>query len=438
MSEHSLPLSPGPSLLAERAEAPLARRHTLSTRLAMAVEVIRGGLAELWAHKLRSFLTLTLLMLGVFSLVVMTSVMDGIRDKIATGFSGLSFDGSLMLVPKSPETTEEAKRFAMSPGLRYEDIGRLTTPNERVLAFIPRAFKQTTVRLPGGNERAFAIGTTPDYFPWQNRPIGSGRGLTEDDMKRRSAICVVGSSLGAKLFGGADPVGRSLQLEGQSLLIVGVLAPLQIMSDDTWIDANGILMPLETYMDRMDTTHKLSQVVVKLRGKEDVDEVTAMMVGRARQAHRGIEDIEVADLGAELVRANQQFEDQIWGWGVVLQSLGATVLLVGGVGVLSVMLISYSDRRFEIGLRKALGATDSEILVQFLLEALVLAALGACLGSLLGKVVCGALSASFPYGLVVNPFGLLLAWLSALGLSLAFGLYPALKASRLSPMEAMR
>ncbi len=437
MSEITLP-SPGPTVLSPADPAQALRRPGASVRLAMAVEVIRGGFVELWSHKLRSFLTLTLLTLGVFALVIMTSVMDGVRDKIATGFSGLSFDGSLQLVAKAPETTEQAKRFAMSPGLRYEDLGRLTAPNDKVLAYLPRAFKQTSVRLPGGNERTFAIGVTPDYFPWQNRAIGSGRALTEDDIKRRSAVCVVGGTMGSKLFGGADPVGRTIQLEGQSLIVVGVLAPLQIMSDDTWIDANGILMPLETYMDRMDTTHKLSQVVVKLRSKQDVDEATAMLVGRARQAHRGIEDIEVADLGAELVRANQQFEDQIWGWQVVLQSLGATVLLVGGVGVLSVMLISYSDRRFEIGLRKALGATDSEILVQFLLEALVLAALGACLGSLLGKVVCGALSASFPYGLVVNPFGLFLAWASALGLSLVFGLYPALKASRLSPMEAMR
>ena len=119
-------------------------------------------------------------------------------------------------------------------------------------------------------------------------------------------------------------------------------------------------------------------------------------------------------------------------------SLAATVLLVGGVGVLSVMLISFSDRRFEIGLRKAMGASDFEILVQFLLEACVLAAVGASLGTFVGAATCKALSANFPYGLVVNPMGLIVAWVTALVLAVTFGLYPAIRASRLSPMEAMR
>lgn len=119
-------------------------------------------------------------------------------------------------------------------------------------------------------------------------------------------------------------------------------------------------------------------------------------------------------------------------------SLAATVLLVGGVGILSVMLISFSDRRYEIGLRKAMGASDGEILTQFLLEACVLAAIGASVGTLLGAVLCEALSPKFPYGLIVNPIGLAVAWVVALALALLFGMYPALRASRLSPMEAMR
>ena len=109
-------------------EAANGGRLSARARLALYGEVIRTGFLELWAHKLRSVLTLTLLMLGVFALVVMTSVLDGVMDRIGTGFAGMSWDGTIMLAPKSPQTTEEQKRFAMSPGLRYEDLPRLTAP----------------------------------------------------------------------------------------------------------------------------------------------------------------------------------------------------------------------------------------------------------------------------------------------------------------------
>ena len=401
-------------------------------------EVVLSGFRELWSHKLRSILTLTLLALGVFALVVMTSVMDGVVDKVSTGFKGLSFDGTIQLNQKSPETTEEQKRFAMSPGLRYEDLSRLTSPHPKVRAFLPRAMRQTSIRIGTGLERTFATGVTADYFPWQNRPIASGRGLTDDDSRRRSAVAVLGGTLASKLFSGSDPVGRTISIDGQSFQVIGVLAPLQIMSDDTWLDANGLLMPIEAYMDRMDTKHALDRIYVKLAHKEDMTEVTSALLARARQAHHGIDDVETTDLAAELVRSYKRFEEEIWGWKVVMQSLAATVLLVGGVGVLSVMLISFSDRRYEIGLRKAMGATDHQIFVQFLLEALVLAVLGAFFGTLAGSFVCKALSSHFPWGLVVNAMGLITAWIVALVLSLVFGMYPAFRAMKLSPMEAMR
>ena len=401
-------------------------------------EVIRTGIVELWAHKVRSLLTLTLLMLGVFALVVMTSVLDGLMDKISTGFAGMSWDGTVRIAQKTPETGEERKRFAMSPGLRYEDLGRIASQNPKVLAFLPRAQKNVPVRITGDTERIFVSGVTADYAQMMNRPISIGRGLTEDDQRRRSTVAVVGATLASKLFGGADPVGRDLVADGVPFRIVGVQAPGMIFSDENYFDANGILIPLETYIDRMDPAHKLAQVTVKLRNQADMGEISAMLLGRVRQAHHGIEDVEVVDLDAEAAKSYQNFLEQMRGWKVVLLSLAGTVLLVGGVGVLSVMLISFSDRRFEIGLRKALGASDEEIFIQFLLEAVVLAAIGAALGTVSGAILCQALSASFPYGLVINPMGLLTAWLVALVLAVVFGLYPAFRAMRLSPMEAMR
>ena len=414
------------------------RRLSLGAKLSLGWEIVKGGLIELWAHKLRSTLTLTLLMLGVFTLVVMTSVLDGVMDKIATGFSGMSWDGTIVLAPDSPATTEEQKRFAMSPGLRAEDLPRLTAPDEKVLAYLPRATKMSAVKVAGGTERCWVNGVWPDYGRWMNRRIGMGRGLTDDDERRRSTVAVVGATLGSKLFGGADPVGRDITVEGVRFRVVGVQAPSQIFSEELWYDANGITIPLQTYLDRIDPDHKLSSVGVKLARKRDTAVVSATMIGRAKQAHHGIEDVKIVDLEAESARAWANFMDQMRGWRVVLTSLAATVLLVGGVGVLSVMLISFSDRRYEIGLRKAMGASDGEVFVQFLLEACVLAAVGASIGTFLGTVVCRALSANFPYGLVVNPMGLIVAWITALVLAVVFGMYPAIRASRLSPMEAMR
>jgi putative ABC transport system permease protein len=199
-----------------------------------------------------------------------------------------------------------------------------------------------------------------------------------------------------------------------------------------------MLVPLETFMDRFDPTHRLTQVSVKLNSTRDIKEISSMMLSRIRQAHHGIEDVEVVDLQDIGMRAWNRFLEEIRGWRIVLYSLAGTVLLVGGVGVLSVMLISFSDRRYEIGLRKSIGATDREIFIQFLLEAVVLAFLGAIAGSFAAAFLCQALSSSFPYGLVVNAMGLATAWFVALLLALVFGLYPAFRAMRLSPMEAMR
>jgi putative ABC transport system permease protein len=431
MSE-ALTLSPAVAVARSR------RRRSLGVRLALVWEVVTGGVRELWAHKLRSTLTLTLLMLGVFALVVMTSVLDGVKDKVSTGFSGMSWDGSILLAPRKPTTSEEQKRFAMSTGLVYEDLARLTAPHPKILGFSPRATKRSVVRVAGGTERIFVNGVSAEYASLMERPVGFGRGLTEDDQKRRSRVAVVGATLGSKLYGGTDPVGKDLVIEGTPFRIVGVLASGQMFNDEQWMDANGVLVPLAAYMDRIDPSHQLSQVTVKLRAKRDLDEVSAIVLGRIKQAHHGIEDVEIMNLDAELARAYEDFNGQMRGWSIVLFSLAGTVLLVGGVGVLSVMLISFSDRRYEIGLRKAMGADDHQILIQFLLEAMVLAAIGASIGTLGGSALCRALSDKFPWGLVVNPYGLALAWAIALALALVFGLYPAIRAARLSPMEAMR
>lgn len=412
--------------------------NSFALACSLGMEIVLSGLRELWAHKLRSFLTLTLLMLGVFAQVVLSSVLDGVVDKVRTGFAGMSWDGTLVLAEQAPRTPLEQRRFALSPGLRMEDLPRLTAPDPRIQAFLPRAYRQAPVLTAQGTEMGFVTGVTPDYIPVMNRRIASGRGLTPDDQALRRPVAVVGSTLASKLAGGADPVGRKVTVEGVPFQIIGVLAPLMIFNDDAYADANGVLVPIEAYMDRLQPSHKVDHLAVKLRASRDLKAVSDLMLDRARVAHHGIEDVKIVDLNAEATRSFRNFMAEMRNWRIVIACLAGTVLLVGGVGVLSVMLISFSDRRFEVGLRKAVGATDAEIFIQFLLEAAVLACLGSLAGTTLGAFVCRLVSDQFPYGIVINPFGLVTAWLVALGLATVFGMYPALRAMRLSPVEAMR
>lgn len=416
----------------------IKKRFTLVQNLALVGEVIVSGMQELWGHKLRSFLTLTLLMLGVFALVVMTSALDGLIDKTRTGFSSMGWDGTIVLAPRKPASKEETNRFAMSPGLRYEDLTRIALPHPQVTAYIPYTMAPTSIFINGKEEQVYITGTTADYFPILNRQIASGRPLTEKDQQRRSLVAVVGAALGGKLFNGADPVGRDVIVEGLSFRIVGMYAPKMLMTDKDTADTNGFTIPIETYMDRLDPDHSLEQIIVKLKRMSAMKEVSSLVLSRARQAHHGIEDVKIWDMGKELVKVNKELDKIVKGWRFVLNCLAGTVLLVGGVGILSVMLISFSDRRFEIGLRKSLGATDGQIFVQFLLEAIVLASLGAFSGTMAASFACTTLGHKFPYGLPLNVYGLLLGWIIALMLALIFGLYPAYRAKALSPMEAMR
>src|SRR4051794_38038331 len=249
------------------ASAPIRRRRSLGIRIALVWEVVTGGLIELWSHKLRSILTLTLLMLGVFALVVMSSVLDGVQDKVSTGFAGMSWDGTLVLVPKPAKTSEEQKRFAMSTGLRSDDLPRLTAPLSKVLGFSPRATKRSVVQGTTGAERIFVNGVTADYSFLMDRPIGLGRGLTADDQRRHSAVAVMGATLANKLFGGSDPVGKDLVIEGVPYRIVGVLAGGQMFNDEQYQDANGVLVPLETYMGRLGTHPPPPPITGKLEAK---------------------------------------------------------------------------------------------------------------------------------------------------------------------------
>jgi len=171
---------------------------------------------------------------------------------------------------------------------------------------------------------------------------------------------------------------------------------------------------------------------------ERLGEVKAEGQASRKIPHRGAEDFRVQNIAEETLRARQRATDQIHSWSVVLSAIASISLVVGGIGLLSVMLISIGERLYEIGLRKALGATDLEIFFQFLAEAVILSLLGGLLGIAGGVAITKAVSSSFRFGLPIQLGGLAIALSTALILGVLYGIYPALKASRLEPVEALR
>ena len=234
--------------------------------LALLWEVVRTAA---WSSSGRTscarLLTLTLLMLGVFALVVMTSVLDGVMDKIATGFAGMSWDGTVMLAPKAPETTEEQKRFAMSPGLRYEDLPRLTAPHPKVLAFLPRAH-QAAPR--SGSPAAPSASSSPASRPTTPLDEPADRaGPRPDRGRRAAALHGRRRRRDARLqaLRRRGPRGPRHHRRGRPLpdrRRPGPAARSSTRRSGTTPTASSI--PLETYMDRMDPDHKLAHVAVKL------------------------------------------------------------------------------------------------------------------------------------------------------------------------------
>jgi len=434
--------------------------------------------AELRENRGRASLQALGVVLGVASVLGGFAINDSMRqqaDRLFVRFGGLE---KLRVYPNpivkgGQPTALQAANLGL---LSADAAGGEALDPAAVAGVSVRRFDRVLVKSPATVQDRQVTGIGADFIPMEGYALAAGRGFTHSELETGAPVAILGTQAADSFFPTGSPVGQTLNLRGIPVTVVGtfqyrlfrfregaenifswenriIALPAAFVQKRLQGDPNlrldqvafklpraGDLMEFSRTLTgmlrtshRMQTDFRLDDVAVR-----DLQEVSALVRGRVRQAHHGIEDVEVKNLDAEAARSYQTFLGQIRGWKIVFLSLAGTVVLVGGVGVLSVMLISCSDRRYEIGLRKALGASDQEILVQFLLEAAVLGALGALAGTVAGAVLCQALSGRFPYGLVVDPFGLAMAWVVALVLALVFGLYPALRAMRLSPMEAMR
>ena len=405
-------------------------------------EIIRTVFGEIRHHKLRSVLTLLGIILGTLSITVLTSFLDGIIATVWAGLEDVGYDGVVLVVNQNARDLRESALFTRSEGLQPRDADVVFQRRKLVTAVAPMAFWEEIVRRDNVQRKARISGVTASFAMVRNRKAESGRFFNEADDQTFARVCVLGHRLKIRLFGREDAVGKTVKIGERLFTVVGVGRKLgnMFVEDDEFIEEmEGLYLPLSTlrkfYKGEQDP---LEVLAIKTEEVERLGDVRAEVLASLKLAHRGAEDFRVLNIAEELLRARQQITEQLRSWRIVLGSIAGISLAVGAIGLLSVMLIAIGERLYEIGLRKAIGATDFEVFLQFLAESVILSLLGGLLGIAGGIAITKAAGSAFRSGLPIRIDGFLIALGIALVLGIISGTYPALKASRMEPVEALR
>lgn len=404
-------------------------------------EAVRATLAEILAHKLRSGLTLTGVVLGTLAVVLMVTLIEAVKVMVWEGIRGLGFDGVMFVSQRPPEDPIERKKQGFSRGLTVRDMAVVREGAETLDAVAAVRLTEKVVTARGVSRRVRVFGVTPSYAAVHDREVTVGRWFVLSDEEERRTVAVLGAELAETLFGSDNPVGREVRIGEVSFQVVGVEKRLgNRFANSGWTrrEMQGVLVPLTTFGTYLQGGERLAVLSVRTSEKENLHLVKAEVERLLRRAHRGISDFEVENIADEMLRAEKEITALLRNWTVVLAAIASISLLVGAVGIYSVMKISLVERLYEIGLRKAIGATDGAILLQFLVESTTLSALGGLFGCGLGAVIARALSPHFEAGLPLSPLGLALGISFAVAAGVFAGVFPSLAAARLTPVEALR
>jgi len=403
-------------------------------------EALRTTFTEVWAHKMRSLLTLCGVVLGTMAVVTMVSLIEAVKVEIWSGIDSLGLRGVLFVSTETPTSKLDIKRAHLSEGLRREDASVLVTGSEQISAAAPVAFSQQVVAWGENGKSVRLTGTTADYATVFNRGTETGRYISDLDVERQRRVVVIGHFLAEELFNGSDAVGQWVRIGDHRFEVVGVGERVgNEMINDGWSrrEMQGATIPLTTMQGLYGGGERVPMVVVKVPNTDNLGQLYAHVKNLLWRQHNRVDDFEVENVAAEILRAEDEIDEMMRGWTIILFSISAISLVVGGVGIFSVLQISLAERLYEIGLRKSIGAEDRDILLQFLVEAVFLSAIGAVIGFAVAVGVCAAAGQFFEAGLPISGFAVMLAIVFAVSVGLIAGLYPSLRAARLTPVEAL-
>ena len=399
-------------------------------------ESITIALRALLSNKMRSILTMLGIIIGVGAVIAMVSVGLGVREKVQNSIASL---GSNMLIVMPGAASSQGVRSASGSSITLvagdADYIRKTVSGIDYVA--PSVSKQYQLIAGNQNWTTTVQGITPDYMAIRSLTVGSGSFVTERDITARNRIAVLGATVAQNLFGSVNPVGQSVRINNTPYQVVGVLDSKgqSTMGQD---QDDIVMIPLTTAQERLIGINYVHSINIQVTKMEAMDAVQEKITTLLRQQHK-ITGTKEDDFTVRNLTSIMEMASETTGTiTMLLGSIAAISLLVGGIGIMNIMMVSVTERTREIGIRKALGATYRDIMLQFLLESIVIGLIGGIGGILLGIASAYAISVIGGLNTVISVLSILVSFGFSIAIGLFFGIYPARKAALLDPIEALR
>ena len=386
-------------------------------------------------NMMRSILTILGIVIGVASVIAMTMLGDGTTAYVTNSITKL---GSNMLVispgqePKGPRSIS-----GKAPLFDFDDVQAIKRDISNIKAVAPVGSKSVNAVYGNENYSTFVYGTDNDYFIVKDWEFQSGREFSQNELQSGKSVCIIGETVHKELFGAQDPIGKNIRLEKFSCKVIGLLhakgaAAFGMDQDDL------IVCPLKMFQRRLSGNRDIARIMVSVSDEISTTEVQEEIKLLFRQRRH----IKLGDKDDFYIRDMKDIIDTLSSTTemltLLLGAVAAISLLVGGIGIMNIMLVSVTERTREIGIRLAIGALEREVLLQFLVESIVLSMLGGIIGIVLGISITVVMTQVFDIPFIFNQGIIFIAFLFSAVVGIGFGYFPARKAAKMNPIDALR